>query len=335
MKKITSIILAIIMAVSALAVGAVSASAADTALEAGSLIFFDNTNTQWNEDEIYFYSWSYGYFGDFVPMKKVDFPVENPDLVSTDNLFYVVVPIKVPVGKSYFLFTNSKDWSGKQTKDMPVEAGKNTYTPMVYSSGNVSSVSLSNTTYPKIKEVAITPYSKDFLAPLTVVVYAFNLDEDEKATYSVDYQIESIPDITDVEFTGVDSIRLENTATVTVTAGDITETCTFTKVASAIINVTALYNSGLPYTGDIYVYTFGGDRVGTEFNKMYPVEGEAGQYIYTINGSAQVIFTTTDNWNTAKKFTICDENVMPLSNQEPLVSAGETVNYVLTVADPK
>lgn len=334
MKKITSIILAIIMAVSALAVGAVSASAADTAFQAGSLIFFDNTNTQWNEDEIYFYAWNYRYFGDFVPMKKVDFPVENPDLETTDNLFYVVVPESVPVGERYFLFTNSKDWSGKQTKNMPVEAGKNTYTPMVYSSGNVSSVSLSNTTYPKMREVVITPYSKEFTVSLDVIVYAFNLDEGEKATYSVDYEDETIPDITNQEFTGGRIIHLSNTATITVTAGYATETCTFTKVASAIINVTASYNSNRPYTGDLYVYTFGGDRVGAKFNKMSPVEGKIGQYEHTINGSAQVIFTTTDDWDTAVKFRIYDAETGDTLS-EPLVSAGETVNYVLTVADPK
>ena len=130
MKKIVSLLLTALMAFSAMTVGAFSASAAtvddDIAIEAGSRIYFDNTNTKW--ENIYFYAWSYGYYGDFVPMEAV---------ADHENLYSVVVPVDVPpyvekdgvnVPTEFFLFTNSTDWSGQQTANMPVEVGKNTYT---------------------------------------------------------------------------------------------------------------------------------------------------------------------------------------------------------------
>ncbi len=55
-----------------------------------------------------------------------------------------------------------------------------------------------------------------------------------------------------------------------------------------------------------------------------------GTYTYSINGSAQVIFTDTDSWDTATKFIISDASGV-LANQEPLVSSGETVTYTLTL----
>lgn len=60
MKKAVSLLLTGLMAFSAVSAGAVSASAATTddepvalAFEAGSKIFFDNTNTDW--DQVFFY----------------------------------------------------------------------------------------------------------------------------------------------------------------------------------------------------------------------------------------------------------------------------------------
>lgn len=313
MKKVVSLLLAVMMVFSVVAVGAVSASAADVALKAGSRIFFDNSEAKW--ENVYFYAWNYGFFGDFVPMKSVE---------GKENLYSVVVPVDVPNGAEYFLFTDSKTWSGHQTQNQKALTGVNTYAPTTADAGTVVT---SYTAYPKTTEVAITPYSKQFTDSIDVTVYAFNLTEGQTASYTIN-------DADPVTFDEPVTITLKETATVTVTAGDATETCTFTKVTDAHITVTAMYESGKPYTGDIYVYTFGGDRVGAAFNLMTPIDVEYGEYEYYINGSAQVIFTTTNNWNTAVKFTICNAAGVPLSDQEPLVSAGQNVTYILKIADP-
>ena len=278
------------------------------ALTPGSVIYFNNSNTQW--DNVYFYAWNYGYYGDFVPMEEVP---------GRRNIYKVVVPKVVPEGAEYFLFTNSNNWSGKQTGNMPVERGKNTYIPLVNSSGDITSVELSYTNLPPQPEVLATPYSKSFTKSITVSVYAFNVPEGETATYQVN---EEEP----VAFTGNNSLTFTDTTTLTVTLGDISKTYTYIKKSDAVITVTAK-----DYTGDIYVYTFGGDRIGASFNKMtYDADEEV--YTYSINGSAQVIFTTSDNWNTAQKFIIRDMDYNELPNQEPLVSAGEEVTYILTLA---
>ena len=323
MKKVVSLLLAVMMLLSVVAVGAVSASAADVALKAGSRIFFDNTNAKW--EQVYFYAWNYGFFGDFVPMK----PVEGKE-----NLYSLVVPVDVPEGAEYFLFTDSTTWNGHQTKNQTALTGVNTYTPTTPTAGRVTE---SYTEYPVTTEVAITPYSKQFTDTIDVTVYAFNLAEGEKATYSIDYANASSEDVTDKEFTEPVTTTLAETATVTVKAGTATETCTFTLVGGAYITVNALDEATkLPYTGDIYAYTFGGDRVGDAFNLMTPVEGTIGQYTYYINGSAQVIFTNADNWEDAVKFIIIDPLTgAPASNQEPLVSAGEEVTFTLSLPASK
>ncbi len=309
MKKIMSILLTALMAFSAITVGAVSASAAEEdtapALAAGSKIFFDNTNTKW--EEVYFYAWNYGYFADSVPMEKV----------GDSNVYEIVVPQDVPDGAEYFLFKSKADWSGKQTPNQTVETGKNTYTPVVDEDGNVTSVTLSSTDYTVETEVAITPYSKSFTGSINVTVYAFNTG-DATATYQIN---NNAP----VAFTGSEELLLTETSTVTVTAGTATTSCTFTKISDAVITVMAT-----GYTGDMYVYTYGGDRVAPGFAPMESL-GD-GMYTYTLNGSAHVIFTTTNDWATAKKFLIYDENNVLLADQEPLVNAGDTVTYNLSLA---
>ena len=331
MKKVVSLLLAVMMLLSVVAVGAVSASAADVALKAGSRIFFDNSNAGWNQ--VYFYAWNYGFFGDFVPMDKVTVEVPGEDeegnqTTVSKELYSIVVPVDVPEGAEYFLFTDSTDWNGHQTKNQTALTGVNTYTPTTPTAGRVTE---SYTEYPVTTEVAITPYSKQFTDTIDVTVYAFNLAEGEKATYSIDYANASSEDVTDKEFTEPVTTTLAETATVTVTAGNATETCKFTKVADAVVNVTARYESGADYTGPLYVYTFGGDRVGSEFNLMNPVlddndEPIPGKYTYSINGSAQVIFTTGNDWDdqvNTRKFLIYSGGIL-LENQEPLVTAGES-----------
>ncbi len=297
------------MAFSVLTVGAASASAAEQetaapALEAGSKIFFDNTNTNWKD--VYFYAWNYGYFADSVPMTKVP----------NTNLYSVVVPVDVPDGAEYFLFKNVPDWSGAQTANQTVTAGFNTYTPVFDATGAMT-VEKSYTDYEIEPTVAITPYSKSFTKSIDVTVYAFNA---QSASYKLGD--EGKP----VSFTGSATITLTDTTKVIVTADTATTSCEFTKIPDAEITVTAR-----DYTGDIYAYTYGGDRVAPGFEKMtYDVDNN--EYTYKINGSAHVIFTTTNDWATAKKFLIYDENDVLLDNQEPFVSSGEVVSYKLVLA---
>lgn len=309
MKKMLSILLTGLMALSAVTVGVVSASAATPeeepavlAFAAGDDIVFDNTNTDWTN--VYLYSWGMGYFGDFVPMDKVD-----------DNTYTAVAPVDVEAGTECFLFTNTTDWSGKQTPNIVTEANKNTYKPIVNADGNVTSVEQSLTASSTAPKVVATPYSKSFSGSLDVNLYAFNTND---ATYTVNGEEDFL--------SGDVTLNLTETTTIEIFVNDVkvkTYVYTRTDVADAVVNVTAPEG----YTGDIYVYTFGGDRVGAGFNLM--TANGNGTYTYRINGSAQVIFTDTDNWATAKKFIISDASGV-LANQEPLVASGETVNYTLS-----
>lgn len=307
MKKVISLLLTALMAFSVATVGAVSASAVEEdpeiAITAGSHIFFDNTNTQWTD--VYFYAWNYGYFGDSVPMEQV----------GNTNVYEIVVPQDVPNGAEYFLFKSAPDWSGQQTANQTVETGKNTYTPVIDETGAMT-VTKSITIDSPTTEVAITPYSKSFTGSIDVTVYAFNTG-DATATYQ-------IGDAAPVTFTSPTTITLTSTATVTVTAGTATTSCTFTKIADAVITVDAG-----DYEGDMYIYTYGGDRVAPGFDPMVSLGG--GYYSYTLNGSANVIFTTTNDWSTAVKFLIYDEDDVLLENQEPTVNAGNDVTYHLAL----
>lgn len=166
--------------------------------------------------------------------------------------------------------------------------------------------------------VVATPNSKSFSGSLEVKLYAFNTQD---ATYKVNGGREQ---------NLLDPVTLSLTATTKIDIyvdGDLTKTYNYTRadVANAVVNVTAPQG----YTGDLYVYTYGGDRVGADFNQM-TANGD-GTYTYIINGSAHVIFTTTNDWATAVKFIISDASGV-LPNQEPLVSSGQTVNYTLSLS---
>lgn len=316
MKKAISILLTGLMAFSAVTAGAVSASAvtpeeepAVLAFAAGDDIVFDNTNTQWTD--VYLYSWGMGYFGDFVEMEQ-----------GTDNKYTAVAPVDVEAGTECFLFTNTTNWSGKQTPNIVTEADKNTYEPLVDADGNVTAVEQSLTASSTDPKVVATPSSKSFSGSIDVNLYAFNTND---AAYTLN---------------GGEEIALNGSTTLSLTAtteiellinGEVAKTYTYTRadVANAVVNVTPKNADGTAYTGDLYVYTFGGDRVGAGFNIM-TANGD-GTYTYVINGSAQVIFTTTDDWGTAQKFIISDASGV-LANQEPLVSSGNTVNYTLALS---
>lgn len=303
------------MAFSAVSAGAVSASAATTdnepaavSFSAGNDIVFDNSQTQW--PKVYLYSWGMGYFGDFVEM------------TSTGNdLYTAVAPVNVEAGTECFLFTSTTDWSGKQTPNIVTEADKNTYKPIVDEDGNVTSVEQSKTASSTAPKVVATPNSKSFSGSLDVNLYAFNTTD---ATYTVNGEEDLL--------SGTVTLNLTDTTTIEIFVNDVkvkTYTYTCVTVDDAVINVTPKYADGTAYTGDLYVYTFGGDRVGAEFNTM--TKKENGTYTYRINGSAQVIFTTTNDWSTATKFIIYDKNDVVLTNQEPLVNSGSEVEYHLTL----
>lgn len=305
MKKVISLVLSALMAFSALTVGAVTASAAETeedtalAFTAGSDIYFDNSETRW--DTVYMYAWGMGYFGDFVEMEA-----------SGRNLYSTVAPVDVEAGKEYFLFTNSTDWTGEQTPNIVTEAGMNEYTPVVNDEGKVISVTQSEKASSTAAKVVIAPKSKEFTSAIDVTVYAFNTED---ATYSINGG-------TPVAFTGAKTLTLEQTSTVTVTAGSDTETCTYKMIENAVITAKV---SG--YTGDMYIYTYGGDRVAPGFAQMN--KAEDGTYTYILNGSAHVIFTTTNDWSTAEKFIIDNSE-----DQEPFVAAGQHPEYTLSLATP-
>lgn len=315
MKKLVSLALTGLMAFSALSAGVVSASAATTpeepaaiAFTAGSDIVFDNAQTKW--DNVYLYSWGMGYFGDFVPMDKGE-----------GSTYTAVAPVDVTEGTECFLFTNTTDWSGKQTPNIVTSEGNNTYTPVVDESGNVTSVTQSFTASSTAPKVVATPYSKSFSNSLEVKLYAFNTED---ATYKVNgSRPKSLADTETLTLNATTKIEI-------LVNGEVARTYNYecVTVDDAVINATAKNADGTAYTGDLYVYTFGGDRVGAEFNPM--VNNGDGTYTYRINGSAQVIFTTTNDWSTAVKFIISDSTGV-LADQEPLVSAGTTVDYTLTL----
>lgn len=264
---------------------------------------FDNTNTDWTD--VYLYSWGMGCFGDFVKMDAAG-----------NDLYTAVAPVDVEAGTECFLFTNTTDWSGKQTPNIVTEADKNTYKPIVNAAGNVTSVEQSLTASSTAPKVVATPNSKSFSGSFEVKLYAFN-------TQDATYKVNGSADILD----GSATLTLTAT-TIEIFVNDVkVKTYEYTRadVANAVVNVTAPEG----YTGDLYVYTYGGDRVGADFNQM-TANGD-GTYTYIINGSAHVIFTTTNDWATAVKFIISDASGV-LPNQEPLVSSGETVNYTLSLS---
>lgn len=314
MKKAVSLLLTGLMAFSAVSAGAVSASAATTddepvalAFSAGEDIVFDNSQTNW--ENVYLYSWGMGYFGDFVPMDAGE-----------NNTFTAVAPVDVEAGTECFLFTNTTDWSGKQTPNIVTQENKNTYKPIVSeTTGAITSVEQSFTKSSTAPKVVATPESKSFSDSLEVKLYAFNTED---ATYKVNSGREE-------DLVGSATLNLTETSEVKIYIdGKLAKTYNYdcVTVKAAEINVTANNADGTAYTGDLYVYTFGGDRVGAEFIPMDSM-GD-GKYTYTLKGSAQVIFTTTNDWATATKFIISDESGV-LDNQEPLVSSGTTVNYTL------
>lgn len=302
-RRILSIVLSILMVAS---VAAFSASAAEPAAEipAGTQILFDNTATKWAN--VYIYGWQYGFAGEFLEMQET----------TTPGIYAYTLPEAVPVGSEFCLFVNKNSWAGAtQTKNAAFpSADKNTVVPDATTASPLD-ISWTYTTPPaEAPYVSATP-SKTFGREMDVVLYT----NCATATYSLN---------------GADPVPFENGDIVHITAtgatlaapvvstfvlvgipaeGDpVVGTYTYTGVGATTINATCDN-----YSGDVYAYLFGGDRIGAAFYLM--TKNADGSYTYQFDGSAQVIFTTTNDWSTAVK----------LNTDEPLVAAGTTASFEL------
>ena len=292
-RKIVSIVLAVLMIAS---VAAFSASAVDEEyVPAGTAIMFDNSSAQWTD--VYLYGWAYGFAAEFLPMTQV---------AGTD-LYYYILPENVPVGSNFCLFVNQNSWSGcTQTKDIAFTSTTvNTVVPDLTTASPLDYTWAYNTP-PVINYVSATP-SKSFAETISVVLYT----NCASAEYSINGG-------TAVAYTDGTTITLTDTSTITLVGRDdiddvvATATYTYTKVGYTTLNATVT-----GYDGDVYAYLFGGDRIGSAFYLMQKTAD--GSYTYQFEGSAQVIFTTTNDWSTAVK----------LNTDEPFVEAGSTTSFTL------
>lgn len=306
-RKVLSIVLAVLMLASVAAFSASAADPAPTVVPKGSVIMFDNTATEWTE--VYIYGWAYGFAGEFLPMTQI----------AGTNRYYFVLPEDVPVAtptaaNEFCLFVNKNNWSGAtQTKNIAyTDATMNTVVPS--GSGSPLNYTWAYNTPPVVNYVSATP-SKSFAETLNIVLYT----NCTTATYSIDGGAPiAYTDGTNVTIGAATAVG-SNVVVTLIGYDDLEEqvataTYTYAKVGYTTLNATV---SG--YTGDVYAYLFGGDRIGSAF---YLMEKKAdGSYTYQFEGAAQVIFTTTNDWGTAKKLLPADE---------PLVPAGSTQAFALT-----
>ena len=306
MKKSVSLILAILMIAAMSCIAATSASA----VAAGTQIFFDNSATQW--EHVYIYGWNYGLAGDFVELQ----PIEEGSDIYAYTLTY-----DTEDGENFCLFTSSTDWSGRQTTDIATEEGMNLWTPVASAEGAITGSWSYMTPPAAAPSVTATP-GKNFAIEMSVTVNEFNCDGgaeytingadpiafDGSATFTIGGESAEVGAVYTVVVTGYSSL-----------SGEVTSTTTYTKVGMTTINATI----DASYTGDVYAYLFGGDRIGAAFYEMQETTAaEASQRTFTLEfeGAAQVIFTTTDDWSTAVKLN---------GTAEPMVEAGATASFDL------
>lgn len=309
MKKSVSLILAILMIAAMSCIAATSASA----VAAGTQIFFDNSETQW--EHVYIYGWNYGLAGDFVELQ----PIEEGSDIYAYTLTY-----DTEDGENFCLFTSSTDWSGRQTTDIATEEGMNLWTPVASAEGAITGSWSYMTPPAAAPSVTATP-GKNFAIEMNVTVNEFNCAGGARYTIN-----------------GADPIAFDGSATFTIGGEDAkkgtvytvvvtgynalnqavaTSTTTYTKVGMTTINATI----DASYTGDVYAYLFGGDRIGAAFYEMQETTAaEASQRTFTLEfeGAAQVIFTTSNDW--------AAEDMQKLNGTaEPMVEAGATASFDL------
>ncbi len=307
MKKSVSLILAILMIAAMSCIAATSASA----VAAGTQIFFDNSETQW--EHVYIYGWNYGLAGDFVELQ----PIEEGSDIYAYTLTY-----DTEDGENFCLFTSSTDWSGRQTTDIATEEGMNLWTPVASAEGAITGSWSYMTPPAAAPSVTATP-GKNFAIEMSVTVNEFNCDGG--AEYSIN-GAKAIPFDGSATFTiGGEDVAVDTVYTVVVTgysslSGEVTSTTTYTKVGMTTINANI---DAASYDGPVYAYLFGGDRIGAAFYEMEATTGtdpDKNYFTYQFEGAAQVIFTTTDDWSTAKKLN---------GTAEPMVEAGATASFDL------
>lgn len=263
---------------------------------AGTQILFDNTNTQWAD--IYLYGWKYGFNGEFRKMQKI----------GASDLYAYTLPQDVPVEEEFCVFVNKDNWeNAQQTVNVAYESSdKNTVCP------NTGATPFeyawrSNTPPVSAPYVSATP-SKSFTTSLNVGLYT--------NCYESKYSIDGGPLISYADGT---NLPISVTTSLTLKGYDrlgievVSASYTYTKVGLTTITATVT-----GYSGDVYAYLFGGDRLGGDFHLM--TKRYDGSYTYSFSGAAQVIFTTTNSWNTARK----------LNTDEPYVAAGSTVSFELS-----
>lgn len=308
-KRSISMLLAILMIAAMSCIAATSAGA----LTAGTQIFFDNSQTQW--EHVYIYGWQYGLSSDFVELEPI---AEDSDIYAY-TLTYDTVD-----GSKFCLFTNTTNWSGRQTVDIATEAGKNLWTPVVSEAGSIEG-SWSYMTPPAAQPSVTATPGKNFAIEMSVTVNEFNCPGG--ARYTVNGGDSILFDGSATFIVGGAAAAIGKQYTVVVTGLDedgvpipgVTSTTTYTKVGMTTINATI----DASYTGSVYAYLFGGDRIGAAFYEMEETTAAgASERTFTLafEGAGQVIFTTTDDWATAVKLN---------GSAEPLVEAGATASFDL------
>lgn len=311
-KRSLSIVLAILMIAAMSCIAATSAGA----LTAGTQIFFDNSQTQW--ENVYIYGWNYGLSGDFVELEPI---AEDSDIYAY-TLTYDTVD-----GSTFCLFTNTTNWSGRQTVDIATEAGKNLWTPVVSEAGSIEG-SWSYMTPPAAQPSVTATPGKNFAIEMSVTVNEFNCPGG--ARYTVNGGDSILFDGSATFIVGGAAAAIGKQYTVVVTGLDedgvpipgVTSTTTYTKVGMTTINANIDATS---YDGPVYAYLFGGDRIGAAFYEMEETTAAgASERTFTLQfeGAGQVIFTTTDDWASPdmKKLN---------GSAEPLVEAGATASFDL------
>lgn len=197
----------------------------------------------------------------------------------------------------------------------------NLWTPVASAEGAITGSWSYMTPPAAAPSVTATP-GKNFAIEMSVTVNEFNCDGgaeytingadpiafDGSATFTIGGESAAVGAVYTVVVTGYSSL-----------SGEVTSTTTYTKVGMTTINATI----DASYTGDVYAYLFGGDRIGAAFYEMQETTAaEASQRTFTLEfeGAAQVIFTTTDDWSTAVKLN---------GTAEPMVEAGATASFDL------
>lgn len=311
-KRSISMLLAILMIAAMSCIAATSAGA----LTAGTQIFFDNSQTQW--EHVYIYGWQYGLSNDFVELEPI---AEDSDIYAY-TLTYDTVD-----GSTFCLFTNTTNWSGRQTVDIATEAGKNLWTPVVSEAGSIEG-SWSYMTPPAAQPSVTATPGKNFAIEMSVTVNEFNCPGG--ARYTVNGGDSILFDGSATFIVGGAAAAIGKQYTVVVTGLDedgvpipgVTSTTTYTKVGMTTINANIDATS---YDGPVYAYLFGGDRIGAAFYEMEETTAAgASERTFTLQfeGAGQVIFTTTDDWASPdmKKLN---------GSAEPLVEAGATASFDL------